>query len=226
MCVCVTVVKVGLCANLRNLVWCGETHSDLFFPRCFLLSSPEEKDSFISETLFTSSCILSIHTLTAYDLISHTFTLTPDCKNPIHHSHTHVPIPSKHVPHSHTKYPHSSNPIIPTDDYRFATALNILKLVTDQQWGRFQSQHNTFSPPTPSPATPHTAQNTPQQTGSVSAGSSVKIGLHGPPCEPPVVPEEAVGLALRACSAYVSSRLHEDIEEESKVRRRGRGERY
>ena len=50
VCVCV-VVKVGLCANLRNLVWCGETHSDLFFPRCFLLSSLEEKDSFISETL-------------------------------------------------------------------------------------------------------------------------------------------------------------------------------
>ena len=205
-------------------MWCGETHSDLFFPRCFLLSSPEEKDSFISETLFTSSCTLSIHT--SLLPMTHTFTLTPDCKNPIHHSHTHVPIPSKHVPHSHTKYPHSSNPIIPTDDYRFATALNILKLVTDQQWGRFQSQHNTFSPPTPSTTTPHTAQNTPQQTGSVSAGSSVKIGLHGPPCEPPVVPEEAVGLALRACSAYVSSRLHEDIEEESKVRRRGRGERY
>jgi tubulin monoglycylase TTLL3/8 len=143
--------KVGLCANLRNLVWCGETHSDLFFPRCFLLSSLEEKDSFIN-------------------------------------------------------------------DYRFTTALNILKLVTDQQWGRFQSPHNTFSP-TPSPATtttPHTAQNTPQQTGSVTEGSSVKIGLHSPPCEPPVVPEEAVGLALRACSAYVSSRLHEDIEEESK----------
>ena len=143
---------------------------------------------------------------------------------------------SKFVPHSHTQYHilippfqfFQSNNSSHTDDYRFTTALNILKLVTDQLWGRFQSPHNTFSPPTPSPATtttPHTAQNTPQQTGSVTEGSSVKIGLHSPPCEPPVVPEEAVGLALRACSAYVSSRLHEDIEEESKVRRRERRER-
>ncbi|CAI8014663.1 Protein monoglycylase TTLL8 [Geodia barretti] len=79
------------------------------------------------------------------------------------------------------------------------------------------AQHIIASPPTPSTTTPHTAQNTRHNRPvSVSRGSSVNIGLHGPPCEPPVVPEEAVGLALRACSAYVSSRLHEDIEEESK----------
>ena len=52
--------------------------------------------------------------------------------------------------HTHTHTIHTNiQAIIPlicvTDDYRFTTALNILKLVVDQYWGAYHSPHNTYT---------------------------------------------------------------------------------
>ena len=71
------------------------------------------------------------------------------------------------LPHvSILSYPHSPIP----DDYRLTTALNILKLVVDQYWGKYHSPNNTFQKPTKTDQ-PHTL-------GSIS---SPKNGTTGPP---------------------------------------------
>ena len=71
------------------------------------------------------------------------------------------------LPHvSILSYPHSPIP----DDYRLTTALNILKLVVDQYWGKYHSPNNTFQKPTKTDQ-PHTL-------GSIS---SPKNGTPGPP---------------------------------------------
>ncbi len=41
--------KVGLCHNLKNLIWFNNVDIDTFYPRCFDLAMQEELDDFIQE---------------------------------------------------------------------------------------------------------------------------------------------------------------------------------
>ena len=233
-CVCVCVcVQVGLCTNLRSLVWCGGANSDLFFPRCYLLSSNEEKDIFIGEPHIT------LHTsLTPLDHHSH-------YTSHITHAHitqtwfqAHV---SMHMYRLDISIPIYSIHISYTDDYHFTTALNILKLAMDQHWGEFLSPNNTYSMPpqnlSPTKIRSRTLSSTctsrppsgnlptTQSQSSSQPPSRPPSGIcTRTPCSPPVatdvkpvVPEEAIELALRAGQAYLSFRHHDDIEEGRKV---------
>ena len=185
-------VQVGLCTNLRSLVWCGEANSDLFFPRCYLLSSLEEKDTFISES----------------------WSFSHDC--PI------LLFPFTHTPTSHS---HSLIHLF-SDNYHFTTALNLLKLVINQHWGEFRSPNNTYSTPQPnhSPTSKQTQNLSRPPTNTLRPPSDIRThGALPETTEKPVVPEEAIELALRACTAYVSCRQHDDIEEGRTVREGGQG---
>jgi tubulin monoglycylase TTLL3/8 len=51
--------KVGLCRNLKNLIWFRNVDIDTFYPRCVEVSEPAEKEDFISEFKATKAeCIL------------------------------------------------------------------------------------------------------------------------------------------------------------------------
>ena len=41
--------KVGLCHNLKNLIWYNNIDVDTFFPSCFDLAVNEDLDDFIEE---------------------------------------------------------------------------------------------------------------------------------------------------------------------------------
>jgi tubulin monoglycylase TTLL3/8 len=41
--------KVGLCHNLKNLIWFNNVDIDTFYPRCFDLAIQEELEDFIQE---------------------------------------------------------------------------------------------------------------------------------------------------------------------------------
>jgi tubulin monoglycylase TTLL3/8 len=41
--------KVGLCHNLKNLIWFNNVDIDTFYPRCFDLALQEELEDFIQE---------------------------------------------------------------------------------------------------------------------------------------------------------------------------------
>lgn len=47
--------KVGLCRNLKNLVWFDSVHIDTFFPRCFDLGNPDEHADFVDEFRFLAA---------------------------------------------------------------------------------------------------------------------------------------------------------------------------
>ena len=181
--------QVGLCTNLRSLVWCGGANSDLFFPRCYLLSCDEEKDAFIGEPHAPP------HTQS--------------------HSHTLI------LRLTHTVIP----PYTDADDYRFTAALNLLKLVVDQHWGEFRSPNNSYSttPPRNQPPSKNSSETlTKPLNSTVTSTLSKSPSKIGPSedsptpeaiVERPVVPEEAVALAVQGCEAYLGFRQHDDIEE-------------
>ena len=50
---CLTT-KNGLCTNLRNLTWYEPVDSDIFFPRCYKVSTEEEKQEFIKDFRITA----------------------------------------------------------------------------------------------------------------------------------------------------------------------------
>ena len=57
--------KVGLCRNLKNLIWFSNVDIDTFYPRCVDLSEPSEKEDFISEFKATKAeCLLKQALLT------------------------------------------------------------------------------------------------------------------------------------------------------------------
>ncbi len=55
-------LQVGLCQNLRNLLWYEEEDSDSFFPRVYMISEPEEKDAFIGNQRLLVFCPIPVHT--------------------------------------------------------------------------------------------------------------------------------------------------------------------
>ncbi|CAL1531334.1 unnamed protein product [Lymnaea stagnalis] len=46
--------KVGLCVNMKNVVWFDNTDHDTFFPRCYRLSHDEDKEAFIDDYRLTA----------------------------------------------------------------------------------------------------------------------------------------------------------------------------
>lgn len=51
--------KVGLCKNLKNLIWFSNVDIDTFYPRCVDVSEPEDREDFISEFQATrAECIV------------------------------------------------------------------------------------------------------------------------------------------------------------------------
>ncbi|BFZ08443.1 hypothetical protein BsWGS_11482 [Bradybaena similaris] len=46
--------KVGLCVNMKNVVWFDNCDHDTFFPRCYRLSHDEERDAFIDDYRMTA----------------------------------------------------------------------------------------------------------------------------------------------------------------------------
>lgn len=134
------------------------------------------------------------------------------------------------------------NSYLPSDDYRFTTALCILKqLVQQYHTGMPATPTRTPTPlhtPSPVSQTPHSrppssgtrADGNDTTSRSPSRASTINHPLSKSDSHPPsptscapsraassiptraTVPEEAVGLALRACEAYLSSRDHNDIE--------------
>jgi tubulin monoglycylase TTLL3/8 len=41
--------KIGLCRNLRNLIWFENVDIDTFYPRCFDLNDPDDIENFAEE---------------------------------------------------------------------------------------------------------------------------------------------------------------------------------
>ncbi|KAH9487791.1 Tubulin monoglycylase ttll3 [Bulinus truncatus] len=53
--------KVGLCINMRNVVWFDNTDHNTFFPRCYRLSHDEDKDAFVDDYRLTACmCIVKV----------------------------------------------------------------------------------------------------------------------------------------------------------------------
>ena len=50
------IFQVGLCQNLRNLLWYEKEDSDTFYPRAYMISENEEKEEFIG----TFECDLQV----------------------------------------------------------------------------------------------------------------------------------------------------------------------
>eukprot|EP00117_Sycon_ciliatum_P040704 scpid18144/ scgid5637/ Tubulin monoglycylase TTLL3; Tubulin--tyrosine ligase-like protein 3 len=47
--------KVGICKNLRQLSWSCQQNSDEFFPRCYVLSSKDDRDEFVDNYRLTAA---------------------------------------------------------------------------------------------------------------------------------------------------------------------------
>ncbi|KAK4470668.1 hypothetical protein MN116_006200 [Schistosoma mekongi] len=64
--------KVGLCRQLRQIRWFADCNADYFFPRCFIISEDEERQSFINDFRLTA-CISIVKMIAK---------LIPDIKKP------------------------------------------------------------------------------------------------------------------------------------------------
>ena len=47
--------KIGLCRNIRNLIWFHNIDVDAFYPRCYDLSESSDFDDFVEEYKFTKA---------------------------------------------------------------------------------------------------------------------------------------------------------------------------
>lgn len=45
--------KIGLCRNIRNLIWFHNIDVDAFYPRCYDLNESADFDDFVEEYKFT-----------------------------------------------------------------------------------------------------------------------------------------------------------------------------
>ena len=45
--------KIGLCRNIRNLIWFHNIDVDAFYPRCYDLNESSDFDDFVEEYKFT-----------------------------------------------------------------------------------------------------------------------------------------------------------------------------
>ena len=75
--------QVDLCANLRNLLWYGDTNPDTFFPRCYCLTSEEGRDMFLGQQF---NKVKYIHSIGMHEACS--VSPTPNVSNPVYNGYS------------------------------------------------------------------------------------------------------------------------------------------
>lgn len=198
--------KVGLCTNLQQLLWFGDTDPHSLFPRCYRLACDEERAAFIDDYRFTAA--LNILKMLPNQYApnaqpTHSINTSPVGQNTDHQPVVTRPSPAKtRRISSATSRPHSS---INTDS-------NTSSPSKSRPSSTSVARPSSASVPRPSssdkarPSAPSTRP--PSSSGGVAASHLQPDPL----LFRPVLGEEVVGLAMKACENFLGSKNHDDIE--------------